>query len=261
MSLKIWRGPTNALVMAPESPTLVYTDRVRATDIYMGVQSVCAANMLSRGTFGSGIRSGWVLNQCTLTTSRGNVGRLVYEWEAGGSSATQPLPTGDFSLDPQELYPKVERNAYFQGTSGVYGGPTTPITLDTIALVYSALYNETETGRASAGAALAAITDADQLALATKLLLKLRNGEETYYVAGWRYWYETYSYSLPTVSRGAVVVTPGGPLAGHLPSGVSWLRLADNLTPAGVNGSMYKLRVNCLGGPGGHWDTDLYNGV
>jgi hypothetical protein len=259
MSLLVWRGPTNGVIMAPTSPKLQYTDRVRVTDIYMGVQSQCAANMLARGTFGTGFRSGYVVNQCTTDTQRGGIGTLTIEWEAGGSRATEPLPVGTPSLKPQELYPKIERNSYFAGTSGVSGAPTAPIAYTTIQLAYNALYNTQQTGSSTAynmGSSLSG----DQLLHFNKLLAKLLQGEETDYMAGWRYTYEAYSYTPPTPFRGAIVQTPGGPLAGTLPSGVSWLRLADDLDPAGVAGSMWKNTLTYLGGPNGHWDTDIYNG-
>ena len=259
MALKIWRGPTTALVLAPESGGVTLTDRIRSTDVYMGTYALCASNLLARGTFGSGSRAGWVVNQCSLQSLRGGIGKLSIEWEAGGTSATNPLPVGNPSLQPQELYPKVERNSYFQGTSGVTGAPTTPIEYNTIQLAYNALYTATQSGSASAKSKGDKLTG-DQKKHFDKLFAKLMAGEETYYLAGWRYTYETYSYTLPTVYRGAVVETPGGPLSSVLPSGVDWLRLADNLDPAGVAGSMWKLTKNYLGGPGGHWDPDLYNG-
>lgn len=254
MSLLVWKGPTNGLVMTPDSPKFVYTDRVRVTDIYMGPQSLCAANMLPRGTFGSGFRGGWVVNQCTMDTMRGTIGKLTFEWEAGGGGATQPLPVGSFSLKPQELYPKIERAACFAG-----------ITYATVNAAYLALNSATNSGgtQIATSTALAGwVTDPTQLTLANNLVAKLLMGEDTFYLAGWRYTYEVYSYSPPYISRGGVPGTPGGPLAGALPSGVSWLRLADDCDPAGVAGSMYKLTVTWLGGPVyggvGYWDSDVY---
>ena len=259
MALKIWRGPTNALVLAPESGGVSLTDRIRSTDVYMGTYALCASNLLARGTFGSGGRAGWVVNQCSLQSLRAGIGKLTIEWEAGGTSATNPLPVGNCSLKSQELYPKVERNAYFQGTSGITGAPTTPIDYKTIQLAYNALYAATQNGSASAKGAGDKLTG-DQLKHFNKLFSKLMAGEETYYLAGWRYTYDTYSYTLPSAFRGAVVQTPSGPLSSVLPSGVDWLRLADDVDPAGVAGSMWKRTWNYLGGPNGHWDVELYNG-
>jgi hypothetical protein len=267
MSLIKWKGPTNALVFAKNSPTLEYGDRVRATDIYMGPQNLCAASMLARGTFGNGFRLGWVVNQCSCTNDRGGIGTLTIQWEAGGAYADQPLPVGDFDLSPEELYPKIERSAAFQSPN--------PITFTTLNISKCAVDLATNAsgsplvgadfltkniangvnGYDSANAAI-------QLPLAQNLVAKWLRGEETYYLAGWRYWYEVYSYAAPTVSKGGITGTPGGPLAAALPSGVSWLRLADKVTPAGVNGSMFKNTISWLGGPQiggvGYWDSDIY---
>lgn len=254
MSLIKWFGPTNGLVLTPDSPRLTYNDRVRATDIYMGQQSVCAANMLPRGALGSGARVGWVVNQCTMETMRGGIGRLTYEWEAGGTSAI-PLPSGSFSLKPQELYPKIERASCFNG-----------ITAATVNVVYNALQGVVDAaGNAHGGEALIYdnVTDPTQLTLALNLLAKLVKGEESFYLAGWRYVYEVFSYTVPTLSKGGTPGTPGGPLSENLPSNVAWLRLADDLDPAGVNGSLYRLTVSWLGGPiwggVGYWDSDVYS--
>jgi hypothetical protein len=260
MSLIIWKGPTNALVLQPNSPRLVYGDRVKAIDIYKGQQSLCAESMLARGTFGTGFRAGWVVNQCTCDTARGDIGTLTIEWEAGGSEADQPLPTGDFSLEPQEIYPKVERNAFFSG-----------ICPDMVRASYNALYAVNQTGGGpnarqiittaanSANFANFSVNTANgQIELAYLLLDKLANGEESYYVAGYRYSFSAYSYIAPSLSEGGITGTPGGPISGDLPDGISWLRLADKIEPAGVNGSMFKLTENWIGGPDGYWDSDLY---
>jgi len=266
MSLVVWKGPTNALVIQPNSPRLVYGDRVKAIDIYKGLQSLCSASMIARGTFGTGFRTGWVCNQSTVDTSRGDIGTLTIEWEAGGSLADQPLPTGDFSLEPQEIYPKIERNGFFTG-----------ICPDMIRAVYNCLYANNQSGSgANADNILSnavntanysnyAINTANgQLSVSRALLNKLANGEESYYVTGYRYSFDTYSYTEPALSKGGITGnanhgTPGGPIGPNgLPNGIQWLRLADKISPAGVNGSMYKLTQNWIGGPEGYWDTDLY---
>ena len=256
-----WKGPTNALVMQPNSPTLTYGDRVQAVDVYKGPQNMCAASMIPRGAFGTGFRSGWVCTKSSVTVERGLIGTLTIEWEAGGTYATQPLPTGSFSLDPQELYPKIERAKMFQG-----------IGFDTLNICYNAILGGNSNGHPK-------ITPANlssrfpnpnndpaisqQLSLAQKLLAKLQLGEDTFYLASWRYTYEVYSYTEPTPNQGGFVVmgSPAGP-APQLPGNVSWLRLADKIEPAGVNGSMYKTVLTFLGGPYlngmGWWDTDIY---
>lgn len=248
MSLVIWRGPTNALVYQPNAPKLTYGDRVKAVDIYKGPQALCAASMLARGTFGTGFRGGWVCTQSEVTTDRGNIGTLTIEWEAGGTGADQPLPSGDFRLEPQELYPKIERNPFFSG-----------ITFKTLNACRNAIDLAAQGGSQSIQDNFLTnnVTDPTQLALAEKLVAKWQIGEDTYYLAGWRYSYDVYSYTQPTLNPGGVIaLAPGGPAS--LPSGVAWIQLADTIEPAGVNGSMFKLTHNFLGGPNGYWDSDIY---
>lgn len=256
MSLLIWKGPTNALVYQPTAPRLEYSDRVKSIDIYAGPQVLCAGSMLARGTFGTFTRAGWVVTQCTCDTLRGTIGLLTITWEAGGSVADQPLPVGDFSLEPQELYPKVERNPFFSG-----------IEADTVSAVYNCLYAFNQTGANSANSIInTRVTGpldngnaaGPQTTFANELLAMLQRGEESYYIAGYRYSYESYSYTRPSLSTGGFTGTPAGPLSGALPPNIAWLRLADKEDPAGVNGSMYKLTVNWLGGPNGFWDPNLY---
>lgn len=254
MALIKWFGPTTTLVAAPNSPKISFTDRARETVVYMGPQSVCVANIIARGTLGSGAFSGFICNQCTVDSSKGNVGTLTIDWEAGGSACGLALPSGSYSLKPQELYPKIERAACFQG-----------ITAATINAAYNYIYsalNSSGSQIVSATSLSTWVTDPTQLTLANNLVAKLLKGEETFYLAGWRYTYEVFSYTAPTINRGGVPGTPGGPLYGNLPSGVSWLRLADDLEPSGAPGSMYKLTVTWLGGPiyggTGYWDTDVY---
>jgi hypothetical protein len=252
-SLLKWYGQT-LMFSGSDSGALAAGDRIRLTDSMYGPLSLCYSVQPPRGGFGTsnfnglGIdRGGWVVNQSTVTNQRAGIGKLVIEWEAGGSAGYAALPSGGFSLKPQELNPKIERNPFFTG-----------ILYATIQLVYAALYAQTQTGSSTAYNTIQTIPDATQKALANKLLAKLLNGEETYYLAGWSYSYELYSYTLPTIAIGGITQTPGGPMAGDLPSGLSWLRLADDIEPAGVSGSMYKLTLNYLGGPNGHWDTDIY---
>jgi len=244
----IWKGPTNALVLQPNSPKLTYGDRVKAVDIYKGPQSLCAASMLPRGTFGTGFRTGWVVTQSEVVTDRGYIGTLNIEWEAGGAYASQPLPVGTFDLTPQELYPKIERNPFFAG-----------IKIETINWCRNAM-DQAIQGNAQNVTSITLptqITDAQQLAFAQKLIAKWAIGEDTYYLAGWKYSYETFSYTEPTPAIGGVsVANPGGPA--NLPAGLAWIRLASVVKPVGVNGSMYVTTNNFLGGPNGYWDSDIY---
>lgn len=253
MPSPIYKGPTNALVQQPDSPVFEFGDRVKQTNTWRGVQSVCTGAMLARGTFGTGAFAGLVVNRCTMNTERGGLGRLVIEWEAGGAGAPYPLPAGDFHLDPQELYPKVERNKFF------YSGGVYVPTANTVALAYATVHASTPYARANAATQLAGLSDATQRSLGQALAAKLQRGEETYYLAGWRYTYFFFSYTLPAINIGGSIQSPNGigPVS-ISDSTISWLRLADSVENAGCSGSMWKITRTWLGGPGGYWDADLY---
>jgi hypothetical protein len=290
MSLLQWFGPTNGLVQAPDSPHLEYSDRTKRVQKYIGLQSVCALSMISRGTFGTGADSGWIVTRCYCDNSKGNIGTLVIEWEAGGSSSTFPLPVGSFSLKPQELYPKIERAGVFLGITyttlnvcrnavecGTNSAGNTLIPARYLESQISVTLPDGHPNTVAIGLGYTADTAPVQLALAQKLLDKWVRGEESFYLAGWRYTYEVFSYNQPTLNQGGFTGTPGGPLGapapitiygygteptGVLPPNTSWIRLADELDPSGTPGSMYCLKVTWLGGPQlngvGYWDSEIY---
>ena len=263
MSLKKWFG-TTLLFSSVESGTLVAGDRIRWTDVLYGPTSLCYSSQPARGAFGTtnfagnlGMnRAGWVVNQSTVTNSRGGIGKLTIEWEAGGTSATAALPTGEVRLEPQELYPRIEKNPFFAALLPA-----------NVKIAYNAAYLVTQSGAvpgndefsSALNGAAPAITDPTQLALAKALYQKLLRGDETYYLAGWRYTSVIYSYSMPDINIGGILQSPNG--IGQVTindSSIGWLRLADLVEPAGVNGSMWKITRTWLGGPNGHWDSDLY---
>lgn len=258
MSLVVWKGPTNALTFANNSPKFEWGDRVKVTDVYHGQQALAAASMLARGTYGTGFRAGFVVNQSTCNNTRGGVGELTIEWEAGGSGASSPLPTGEVTLSPQEFYPKVERNAFF-ANSGNYILP-----MD-IALAYASMHASTPFAQANAlsqlaGRAASGGTIGTSATLGQALATMLQKGEETYYQAGFRYVWNWYTYTMPTINVGGLTQSPSGiaPVPFSTGATISWLRLADSFEPAGVNGSMWKMSYTWLGGQNGYWDTNLY---
>lgn len=245
MATPVWRGSTGPNFRVTTG-TLLLTDRSTLTDVYSGTKAVCDANILARGTFGTGARLGWVVTASKSEQSRGNEGTLTINWEAGGSSATIPLSCDEFDLQPVELYPRIERSPFFTG-----------ITTPTLAMAYQAVNGATPVARAEALNRINGLADVTQKALGQKLIAKLQNGEETFYQAGWRYVWTAYSYTLPSSTMGGVIQSPLGPLTGYF-SGVSFIRLADGLQSSGVNGSAYKILRTWLAGPNGYWDSDIY---
>lgn len=241
----LWFGTTN-LVLQAESGDIELADRSTRTDIYSGPYSTCVAGLLSRGTFGTGTRDGWVVARSKASHSKGGIGRLEITWEAAGSNSGCSLPSDDFDLQPVELYPRVERNSYFAS-----------LTTATLALAYSTVQSATPEARSRAKATLDGLSNSTQKTLGLALADKLQKGVETFYMAGVRYTAYSHSWTVPTLTIGGSIQAPAGPLSGKFGT-MSGLRLADGLQPVGVNGSMFKLSRIWLLGPAGHWDSDLY---
>lgn len=248
MPSAIWKG-TSSLVPQIRSGSLKLADRSTSMDVYRGSNAACMAAILSRGTFGSGSRLGWVVTSATVdTVDKGGISELVINWEAGGASAWPPLPVDEFDLQPVELYPRIERAGLFAN-----------IATKTLAYAYAAVQGATPMARQAAADAVTGLSDTTQRTLGLALITKLRKGEETWYMAGWRYVWTAYSYTIPTTTLGGIIQSPLGPLYGYFSGSISFLRLADALQSAGVNGSCFKIMRTWLGGPSGYWDSDIYS--
>lgn len=264
----VWKGNVG-LVPQWSGADLQLADRITDVDVYRGPIWVCRANVLLRGTWGTGGRLGWVVTSSKVQRERKGIGVLTISWEVGGPYAnTAYLPLDDFRCEIVELYPKVERNKHMYGTTypGVAGDRIAPVA---IALCYQAAHGvppknleartQIQNLASRSSAAPTGTTWAAQADWAAVLLDWLDHGHETYYQAGIKYSYIWHSFTLPSLSLGGVIVSSpfGGPLAGE--TAFSWLRLSDQPEPAGVNGSVYKITSTWLGGPGGHWDAVLYS--
>jgi hypothetical protein len=256
------------LVPQSAGANLQLADRILDSDVYRGPILACRYNVLRRGTFGSGFRLGWVCTSSRVEREPGGKGILTINWELGGPYANPAyLPLDDFREETVELYPKVERHSTLAGAD-VATRPTHRIAPYTIALAYGAHTADSQLDTNQPLDTIYGMYDreddppgdstwAEQKAWGLKLYKWLGLGHETYYLAGIKYSWITHSFVPPEIEQGAFIESPqGGPLMGD--TTFSWLRLADVLEPAGVNGSVYKLTSTWLGGPGGHWDPDLY---
>jgi hypothetical protein len=215
-------------------------------DIFKGPYEVCLANFLPRGSIGAGDREGWVVASCQIENKQG-IGTMTIRWDAGGPDGYMPEPCDEFELMPEELYPKTEKSPIFNA-----------ITFPVMQLVMDAIHNPNITTRKAAYQSIVTHSPTTEYDQATVLVDLLTRGVETYYVAGLRYTFSRYSYIPPVISLGGFIEYPDGPLSGLLPTTYGWLRLADRLEAAGVNGSMFKKTKTWLGCPAGHWDEALY---
>jgi len=49
---------------------------------------------------------------------RGAMAKYQIDWEAGGPDCGLTPPSSEIKLEPVEMYPKIERNPYFQDSDG-----------------------------------------------------------------------------------------------------------------------------------------------
>ncbi len=264
----IWR-PGQFLVPQYTGTNLRLADRIADVDVYRGPIAGCRSGTVLRGTFGVGARLGWVCTSSEVTWESKGIGILRINWEVGGPFApTYLLPLDDFREESVELYPKVESHPAMFGPT-YPGNPGDKILSYTIGLCYQATNGATQDARSQALAFLNSMagwsnsgfddgtTWAAQANFGAILYNWLMQRNETYYLAGRKYSYIRHFFTFPETSDGGVTETPQfGPRAGN--TSMSWLRLADAVEPAGVNGSVYKMTSTWLGGPIGHWDPILY---
>lgn len=263
----IWR-PGPALIQGWDEADASLSDRISFSDIWRGPYDLAVAGALVRGTFGTGNRLGWVCTGSTIKREKSGKGTLKITWEPGGPYADPAyLPLDDWRDEAVELYPKVERNPHMYGYS-YPGNPADCISDDSIQLAYQAVHGPTAPARSDAAKQISNMaarpappptgtTWEDQSNWANQLESWLLHGHETYYLAGIKATYVRHFWSLPATSLGGFIQSPlWGPHAGD--STLSWLRLADQPEPIGVNGSAFRVTYAWLGGPGGHWDEVIY---
>ncbi len=237
MATPTWKGPTDQLVEANNSPTYELSERVIKTRIYHGLYSYCESLLpdYSRGTIGTGSESGYLVSRTTLAKLRGNIGQMTIQWEASSDSSGQTLPSDEVAVIPDNLNPRLEAHPNYA-------------VLDDVDMqnVENALRANTRQERL--------VTDAFLTAEGLDLVTRIRRGNESFYLAAFRYSWVTHSWTIPSSTRGGFVESPGGPLASYFTGTISWLREADALQ---YQSGIWRRTRTWLGGPAGHFDPDL----
>lgn len=232
-------GAIATLAEDPGSPQTVLGESVVRTRTYRGTYALCAASALPRGTLGTGDETGFSVRQCTYAREKGDRGILVIEWEATAGSAL-PAPPDEFSLEPFDINPRVERHPNFSS-----------VTAQELAQIWQARNGSTADERDEALQWVYA-NGSDQAVVLVDLFVK---GVENYYLSGLKFSQLIHSYSAPSCTLGGFIQVPFGAGSGLIPSGASWLRKADGLT---WSGGVYKLTRTWVGAPLGHWDPVIY---
>ena len=244
----IWKGlPGGALTETPESGGLVMAERCTYTQALRGRKSDAYTFALAhpRGSqwylslgdsFGEGL---FYVEDCNVATDKGGKGTVTTKYVYLGI-----VPPDEFSLPPFEVNPALQKHPFFA-----------TLTEDDLAVARQSYNAATANGQTSLKNAITGRPNAD---LITKLINKWLKGEETYYLAGYTFMHTVFFSTAPSESKGGFIENPWGSFAGYVSaSGLQWLRKADEV---GWSNGLWKLTRTWIGGPAGHWDTDLYPG-
>lgn len=235
----IRRGST-ALEEAPDSPVIECGEKVTVTRIYSGAYALCDASRLYRNTIGTGNMAGFMVSSSKVQSFKPGMATLTIVWEASGAGSGATLPRDEISVEPFEIKPPVEMHPKFNS-----------LTDDQRETIRTAVKGSTAPLRDQSTTTLGQDT-----AEAVQLLRLLKKGVETFYLAGIRYSWTVYSWTLPACTSGGFIQSPGGPLADYLPSSFQFLRFSDQCS---WDGFKWKLTSVWVGAPAGHWDTYLYS--
>lgn len=272
--------PTSPSIERGEQATLVHRFK---TDPDNGLQLIYG---LGRGAI--------------FTDSQGNITRCLtaaYEYEKGdiinitvtSEGVSFDAPPDEFEIDEIEfnpslfLHPRYKRIVDYSAMSG--GGTpflvTGPKIIDWINSTAN-LAAVTAQQEQNAQLNSTNIIDGQVLGLALELVDKLRRGEDTFYLAGFRVTWSQYFYLPPLMNPGGYIENPvdngglpyyfwsdnqapnGNDILTFLAAqvnpnfysqGLSWLRQCDHLS---YQRTWFKNTHTWVGGPLGQWDLDLY---
>jgi hypothetical protein len=225
---------------APNSGRVELGEQQRYFQIFVGKYTDCLAAVVYKGTVGSGgVIDGLIAENCTVDKTRGEAAALTITWLGFGGATN--LPADTFSLQPSEQNPNMETHPHF---ATVVSDPVQLAKIRSAGLVASSAESQSSYDD---------LSDPDEVLLADLL----RNGHTNFYDAAFRYQWTIHFFSLPTLSRGGFIDTPGGPLAATI-SGLSLdcLREADALD---YDNGIYKLTRSWLCGAGGKWPSPPYS--
>jgi len=246
MSAPIWKGlPVGTLTYLPDSGQMKLAERITVQQKFAGRYNDCLLFAVAhpRGSIWTitfnGAPNLFQVEDCDLDAQKGGKGFVTVNYLFLGLT-----PPDEFSLTPFEINPPIERNAFFATLSE-----------DDLNLARGLL-------KPSSDQALISIMNAVNASANKTLIQSLANkwlkGEETYYLAGFKFQHTIYSFTAPNGDAGGYIQAPFGAFAGYIGAGlnVSWLRQSDEVVWA--NG-LWKLTRTWIGGPPGQWDPDLYS--
>ena len=240
----IWKGlPPGALTETAESGRLRLAERITYAQQLAGryADAFAFANSHPRGSIWtisvSGATGLFCVDDTSLDLQKGGKGVVTVNYLYLGVT-----PPDEFALTPFEINPPIEKNPCFAS-----------LTKDDLDKARTAFNAATAAGQTTL---TNAITSTTNNALTTSLINKWLRGEETYYLAGFKFQHTLQSFSAPEGFEGGVIQEPFGAFAGYVSgAGLEWLRQADELV---WSNGIWKLTRTWIGAPSGHWDSDLY---
>ncbi len=238
MASPLYRGDRSVLHEASNSPEYVFGEVVTMTRTYNGSAALCLSSAPMRGAAGTGVASGYKVEESKVTQERGGMAKLVIKYVTDGEPPQGgQLPADEVGLDRDKVERALQEHPNYSGLS------------EELNTAIKTLLETAEDHSSHADAK--ALVEAD--ATANELYLKLRKGF-THYVIYPPVYHETeYSWDPPTgLSVGGVRETPpAGALT--LPTGVDWLREGDKVS---FNGTHWQVQRSWLGAP--DLDADIY---
>lgn len=247
----------SSLIEQPESRSRNWTkDGLTETRIYIAEWDVAKAAQKAPNTLGSGDLSGYIIRSSNVDAVRGLAGRLTDVWAVGGDDAdpeTNPLPSDEVGVSATNQSPRTERHPRYISLAAltVGSGETLEYVMEVINTIARA--TDPSTRNINIVKINGSGLTAPQKALALNLVAKLRNGNESYYLATLRYSWATHSYSVPSSVRGGSIESISGPLASYFTGTISWLREADDLQ---FSNGIWRHTRSWLGADA--WDSELY---
>lgn len=242
-----WKG-YSALFEAADSGQYQLAETITYTQIRYGLYSDCVAALVYKGTVGTGGLSTYLVKSCTVTKSRGNVGKMVTVWEQASYGGGAVLPADEFSLTPQDLNPSVEVNP---GFANAVANSTVLKLVRAAGLIADEAASNAAWATLLANAGVSTAWD-EGLVLADLL----RRAVQNYYQASFTYTYTQYFATLPAVDAGGYVGAPGGTLSATISGlGLSCLRQADDLQ---FSSGVYRRTQSWICAANGSWEAVLY---
>lgn len=235
--------PAKGLPLAelPDSPKYQFTaEKSSQVRVFQGAYAEVLANIVRPGATLDGL----TCTNCNIERMPGGRGQMTVTCEVGGTlpgGQTLPLPADEWGFASGDISPALSRHPKF-GT----------LTEDQLQIVENALKSIDPVTRA---AWAAATTGAGSTPLTNYRRLRAK-GVETYYLVSLTYTWTARYYSLPALSSGGTLETPGGP-GWSAVSGLNWKWLRQIDVPS-YSGGIYTVVRSWVGAPGGHWDTYLY---